>query len=74
MDEVLSQEGTVLVSWEHKRIPKLVAMLPGAPPVPQDWPDDRFDIVWVFDRAGAGWSFSQIPQRLLPGDSPKPIV
>src|SRR6202034_341889 len=41
MDEVLSQEGTVLVSWEHKGIPTLVAMLPGAPPVPQDWPDDR---------------------------------
>lgn len=32
MDEVLSQEGTVLVSWEHKKISKLVAMLPNAPP------------------------------------------
>jgi hypothetical protein len=31
VDNVLSQEGTVLVCWEHKRIPGLVALLVGAP-------------------------------------------
>ncbi len=36
---------------------------------PQTWPDDRFDIVWVFERADGGWSFTQVPQLLLAGDS-----
>jgi hypothetical protein len=42
--------------------------------VPHKWPDDRFDIVWVLDEAGTDWAFSQIPQMLLSGDSPKPIT
>jgi hypothetical protein len=29
--DVLTQEGTILVCWEHKRIPDLAALLPGAP-------------------------------------------
>jgi hypothetical protein len=51
----------------------LAALLPGAPPVPKIWPDNRFDLVWIFDRAGAGWSFSQVLQRLLPEDGDEPI-
>jgi broad specificity phosphatase PhoE len=74
ISKVLSLEGTVLVCWEHKRIPDLAALLPAAPPVPQLWPDNRFDVVWIFDRAGAGWTFSQMLQRLLPQDGDKPII
>ncbi len=64
--------GVVLISWEHLNIPKLAeAIFPGGPH-PEVWPDDRFDVVWVFDRtetgAGAGWVFSQVPQLLLAGD------
>jgi len=66
---VLKQGGTVLVCWEHELIPHIVGLLPNAPNVPQTWPDDRFDIVWVLDPAGDGWKFSQIPQMLLAGDS-----
>jgi broad specificity phosphatase PhoE len=73
MDQVLSLEDTVLVCWEHKHIPELAALLSGAPRVPKIWPDNRFDLVWIFDRAGAGWSFSQILQRLLPEDGDEPI-
>jgi broad specificity phosphatase PhoE len=73
MDQVLSLEDTVLVCWEHKHIPELAALVPGAPPVPKIWPDNRFDLVWIFDRAGAGWSFSQVLQRLLPEDGDEPI-
>jgi broad specificity phosphatase PhoE len=74
IEDVLSQEGPVLVSWEHDRIAPLVAKLPNPPAVPGDWPDGRFDMVWVLDRTAAGWSFSQIPQLLLAGDSPDPIT
>ena len=73
IDAVLACEGTVLVAWEHKAIPVLCGLIPGAPPVPQHWPGDRFDIVWVFDQTTTGWSFSQWPQLLLAGDSPDPI-
>jgi hypothetical protein len=73
MDAVLSRNGTVLVAWEHKAIPVLVGLIPGAPAVPQHWPGDRFDIAWVFDRTETNWSFSQWPQLLLAGDSPDPI-
>jgi hypothetical protein len=73
MKSVLKQGGTVLVCWEHELIPTLVGLLPNAPSVPQTWPDDRFDIVWVLDPAGDGWKFSQIPQMLLAGDSEDPI-
>jgi hypothetical protein len=49
MDDVLKCTATVLVAWEHKRIPGLVALFPNAPNVPDPWPDDRFDVVWIFD-------------------------
>jgi hypothetical protein len=74
MQDVMSRSDTVLVAWEHHLIPKLVGALPNAPTVPQQWPDDRFDMVWVLDVNGAGWTFSQKPQMLLAGDSDKPIT
>ena len=41
---------------------------------PQTWPDDCFDVVWVFESDdGSSWSFSQVPQRLLAGDRTEPI-
>jgi broad specificity phosphatase PhoE len=73
MNDVLTKQGTVLIAWEHELIPTAANELPHAPPVPKKWPKERFDMVWVFDRAGAGWSFSQIPQLLLAGDSPDHI-
>jgi len=74
IDDVLSRDGVALVCWEHKLIPALIARIPRAPAVPQTWPDDRFDMVWVLDRTQTGWSFSQKPQLLLAGDSPDPIA
>jgi broad specificity phosphatase PhoE len=73
VDDVLSRDGVVLICWEHKRIPDWVGQLPGTPRVPQSWPDDRFDVVWILDRTDKGWSFTQLPQLLLSGDSNAPI-
>jgi hypothetical protein len=73
MDDVLAQTGTVLLVWEHKEIAPLAALIPDAPKIPKRWPDDRFDIVWIFDRTATGWTFSQQPQLLLSGDSSEPI-
>lgn len=69
--------GGVLIAWEHEAIPAIAQfILGGGQGVPQHWPDDRFDLVWVFDRPdGSGlWRFTQVPQRLLAGDSADPIA
>ena len=74
MDDVRQCTGTVLVAWEHTVIPQLVALLPNPPHVPGKWPGGRFDMVWIVDKAGSGWTFSQKPQLLLAGDSASPIT
>ena len=68
--------GVVLICWEHEDIPKITRHFPisknNKTPLPADWPDDRYDVVWIFDldSAGGGYCFSEIPQLLLAGDGP----
>ncbi|WP_454807888.1 phosphoglycerate mutase family protein [Paraburkholderia fungorum] len=73
MTDVLTQRGIVLIAWEHKVLPSLIGHVPGAPAVPAAWPDERFDMVWILERAESRWSFSQRPQLLLAGDRAEPI-
>ncbi|ACD20062.1 phosphoglycerate mutase family protein [Paraburkholderia phytofirmans] len=73
MNDVLAQSGIVLIAWEHKVIPSLIGLVPDAPTVPSSWPEDRFDMVWILDHAADKWSFSQLPQLLLAGDTANPI-
>lgn len=74
---LLACEGHVLVAWEHKRIPLIANRLVGdAAGVLQVWPDDRFDLVWVFEpdpNGGRLW-MRQVPQLLLAGDRAEPIA
>lgn len=67
-DDIMTRHGVVLVAWEHHAIRKIIAHIPGAPAVPE-WPDPRFDLVWILDHGAGGWSFHQVPQLLLAGDS-----
>ena len=73
---VLATGGVVLIGWEHKRIPAIAnALLGDRTTVPQAWPDDRFDVVWILD-LDAEWGtyrFSQAAQLLLAGDRAEPI-
>jgi hypothetical protein len=77
----ISCNGVVLISWPHGQIPNLCGGIPLSPnnknPVPSTWPSDRFDMVFVFDldpsEATFGYTFSQVPQLLLSGDSSEPI-
>lgn len=73
--ELAARSGTTLVAWEHEAIPAIVAGLGTVDPTPPSkWPDGRFDMVWVFSATGPGWRFHQVPQLLLAGDSPNPIL
>jgi hypothetical protein len=69
--------GAVLVCWEHAHIPALASALPLAngTVIPQTWPDDRYDVIWAFTLANSKkYSFSQVPQLLLPGDTDTTIT
>src|SRR5689334_16711015 len=71
--------GPVLISWPHGEIPGLTALIPVNPPSPfsanWSWPKDRFDMVFVFDldATSGKYTFTQVPQLLLDGDSSTPI-
>ena len=70
--------GVALVCWEHHAIHLIAnAILPIAPhtAIPQNWPDDRFDVVFcfVYDAEHSYYVFSQVPQMLLYGDVETPI-
>jgi hypothetical protein len=73
---VVSQNsGVVLICWEHDHIPSLASSLPAVAGtvIPQAWPGDRFDVIWVFTlvpgTTPAQYTFTQIPQQLLSGDA-----
>jgi broad specificity phosphatase PhoE len=75
--QVLQRDGVVLIAWEHKRIPRIAnAILGDATTAPQQWPQERFDVIWVFDRdpASGRYGFRQRPQLVLGGDSPEVIT
>jgi len=66
--------GVVLICWEHDHIPALASALPTAQgtAIPGPWPDDRFDVIWAFTLlpgAPVTYAFTQVPQRLLSGDT-----
>ena len=67
--EILRQDGPVLVCWEHHNIPLIVAALGVSDEAASNWPDDRFDIIWLLRSSGAaGYSFIAKNQGLLDGD------
>jgi hypothetical protein len=74
--DAVSQSGTVLICWQHEDIPTISNFIVGNnTTVPQKWPGDRFDVVWVFDldTASGQYGFTQVPQLLLAGDLNTPI-
>ena len=67
-----SGPGAVLICWDHAHIPALASALPlvRGTVIPKAWPDDRYDVIWTFTRAaGDEYSFGQVPQLLLSGDT-----
>lgn len=76
---VAGYSGVVLICWEHNHIPVIARSLPTAQgiAIPGKWPDDRFDLIWAFTLlpgvSPVRYAFSQVPQRLLAGDTDEVI-
>jgi hypothetical protein len=72
---VLASPSPILIVWHHGHIPKLAKEIAGEQvECPAHWPEDRFDIIWILERHGAGagtWTFSQVAQHLFPDDCPE---
>jgi len=76
LEEAFSCRGVVLMCWQREYIPQIAMHILGTERgVPHLWPEDRFDMIWVFDldRRSNRYKFRQIPQRLLMGDWTTPI-
>ncbi len=72
---VLEAPGPALIAWKHVTMHVIAnEILGNKTTAPQHWPYSCYDIVWVFDRRDGVWTFSQIPQLLLPGDSADIII
>ncbi len=67
----------VLVCWEHHHLVNLVGamahieFIANQTDIPTSWPDDRFDVIWRFDRntQTGQWTFLSLDQQLLAGDT-----
>ena len=74
LEEVFSCKGVVLICWQREYIPDLASHILGDKKIaPQIWPEDCFDMIWVFDLASSKYKFKQVPQKLLHGDLITPI-
>ena len=73
--DVLTQSGSTLISWQHGGIPEIVDDFPSVSPrPPEEWPSDRFDVVWTLTRTADGWHFTQTPELVLTDDHAGVIV
>jgi hypothetical protein len=74
--DVFSRNGVVLICWQREYIPDIASLILGdRTTAPSDWPEERYDMIWVFDlnRSSSTYTFNQVPQELLGGDLISPI-
>ena len=76
VEDAFSRKGVVLICWQREYIPDIAALILGSKKIaPSEWPENRFDMIWVFDlqRSSSTYKFRQVPQELLAGDLITPI-
>jgi len=73
--DVARRTGPTLISWQHGELPAIPAALGTVTPTPPThWPGTRFDLIWTLTPVAGGWSFGQIPELVLGGDSNQSIA
>ena len=76
IEEVFSRNGVVLICWQREYIPDIASVILGdKTTAPSVWPEERYDMIWVFDlnRSSSSYTLTQVPQELLGGDLINPI-
>jgi hypothetical protein len=74
-ENLTEHAGITLVCWEHKGLEVIAKGICPKAAIPK-WDGSRFDVVWVFtgDPNSGTYTFEQVPQLLLPGDSSQPMA
>jgi broad specificity phosphatase PhoE len=77
VEAVMKLDGVVLIAWSHGNIPRIAEAIGPGLVKDLEWPEERFDLVWVFEQKQGSFRFVQVPQLLAAGDSeavirPKP--
>jgi len=70
---ILADTRDTMVVWHHGSLPELLSHFPvsNATDIPAQWPEDRFDLVWILTADDNGkFTFSSEPQDLLSDDAP----
>jgi len=62
-----SQNGPVLIAWQHGEIPAIAKALKVAGKMPKGWSKGNYDGVWKFTWTPHGWVFSQGSEGLSGG-------
>jgi hypothetical protein len=75
IEEAVLCKGVVLICWQREYIPAIASLILGNHKAPPSWPDDCYDMIWVFDLQPSRlkYTFKQVPQKLLAGDLVSPI-
>ena len=64
--DALGRPGTVLICCQQENIVDIGNLITGNnTTVPQSWPEEQYDVIYVFDRVGDVWSFRQVPHGSL---------
>lgn len=73
VDDLTLSDASTLIVWHHGSIPSFVQAFPlsNAEQVPQKWPEDRFDLIWVLEQDGNTYLWREAEQGLLHGDAPR---
>jgi hypothetical protein len=70
VEQVTAHPGVTLICWQHGELPDIADAFGSVTPTPpDDWPDDRFDVVWTLTKTADGWRFAQLPELVLPQDT-----
>ena len=75
VEHVVNSKGVVLICWQREYIPQIASLILGNNAAPPDWPEDCFDMIWMFDLhpSRMKYTFKQVPQKLLAGDLTSPL-
>jgi len=69
---IMSSPQATLVAWHHGSMVDVLKHFPVSNPadIPQHWPEDRFDLIWVLSRSPkeGHYQFLSVDQGLLDGD------